>query len=98
MSAAPPEPAEGPATHTELPHFLKRGYPDIGLPPAKCRPGTMRFPEARAPREAWGHDGAGGGEWAVREWLWLGVSGVRPGHPAGRGPENRARRVAHAGR
>ena len=69
MSAAPPEPVVAPSTHTELPHFLKHGYPDIGLPPAKCRPGTMRFPEARPPREPWGHDGAGGAEWAVREWL-----------------------------
>ena len=69
MSAAPPEPAKAAATQTELPDFLRCGYPDIGLPPAKCRPGTIRFPEARPPRDPWGHDGAGGKEWDVREWV-----------------------------
>ena len=60
----------------ELPQFLKRGFPDIGLPPAKNRPGTMRFPEAAPPREPWGHDGAGGKEWDVREWVRLVDAGL----------------------
>ena len=32
----------------ELPDFLKRGFPDIGLPPAKVGPSRMAFPEMRA--------------------------------------------------
>ena len=60
----------------ELPQFLKRGFPDIGLPPAKNRPGTMRFPEAAPPREPWGHDGADGTVGVVREWVRLVDAGL----------------------
>ena len=58
-----PEPVEG-----ELPDFLKRGFPDIGLPPAKPRPGRMAFPEMRAVVEPGLHDAASMGEWVVRDW------------------------------
>ena len=59
-----PEPVEG-----ELPDFLKRGFPDIGLPPAKVGPSRMAFPEMRAPVEPGLHDTASMGEWVVRDWL-----------------------------
>ena len=60
------EPVEG-----ELPDFLKQGFPDIGLPPAKLPPAGMRFPELRPQREPCGHDRAASAEWAVREWARL---------------------------
>ena len=55
-------------SHRELPDFLKCGYPDIGLPPAKLNPGAMRFPEIGPPHAPSGHDRASNAEWAVREW------------------------------
>ncbi len=70
---AHPEPVEG-----ELPDFLKRGFPDIRLPPAKPRPGRMAFPEMRAVAEPGLHDAASMGEWVVRDWVRLvneGLSG-----------------------
>ena len=42
----------------ELPDFLKLGFPDIGLPPAKSRPGALHFPEILPPREPYGQDRA----------------------------------------
>ncbi len=59
-----PEPVEG-----ELPDFLKRGFPDIGLPPARPRPGRMAFPEMRPVVEPGLHDAASMGEWVVRDWI-----------------------------
>ena len=53
----------------ELPDFLKLGFPDIGLPPGKPRPGRMAFPEMRAVAEPGLHDAASMGEWVVRDWL-----------------------------
>ena len=58
-----PEPVEG-----ELPDFLKRGFPDIGLPAARPRPGRMAFPEMRPVVEPGLHDAASMGEWVVRDW------------------------------
>ena len=58
-------------SHRELPDVLKRGYPEIGLPPAKQKPGAMRFPEIRPPRAPSGHGRASNAEWAVREWARL---------------------------
>ena len=55
----------------ELPDFLKRGFPDIGLPPAKPRPGRMAFPEMRPVQEPGLHDAASMGEWVVRDWVRL---------------------------
>lgn len=55
----------------ELPNFLKQGFPDIRLPPAKLQPGGMRFPELPPPCEPWGQDRAAAAEWAVREWARL---------------------------
>ena len=52
----------------ELPDFLKRGFPDIGLPPARPRPGRMAFPEMRPVVEPGLHDAASMGEWVVRDW------------------------------
>ena len=52
----------------ELPDFLKHGFPDIGLPPAKSRPGALHFPEILPPREPYGQDRASTAEWAQREW------------------------------
>ena len=52
----------------ELPEFLKQGFPDIGLPPAKSRPGALHFPEIPPPREPCGQDRASTTEWAQREW------------------------------
>ena len=59
-----PEPVEG-----ELPDFLKRGFPDIGLPPAKMGPSRMAFPEMRPVVEPGLHDTASMGEWVVRDWI-----------------------------
>ena len=53
----------------ELPDFLKHGFPDIGLPPARPRPGRMAFPEMRPVAEPGLHDTASMGEWVVRDWL-----------------------------
>ena len=58
-------------SHRELPDFLKRGYPEFGLPPAKLKPGAMRFPEIGPTRAPSGHDRASNAEWAVREWARL---------------------------
>ena len=55
-------------SHRELPDFLKQGFPDIGLPPARSRPGALHFPEIRPPRAPSGHDRASTAEWAQREW------------------------------
>ena len=52
----------------ELPDFLKQGFPDIGLPPAKSRPCALRFPEIPPLREPYGQDRASTAEWAQREW------------------------------
>ena len=65
-----PELVEG-TSHTELPHFLKRGYPDIGLPPTKSHPGALHFPEISPPREPCGQDRASTAEWDQREWARL---------------------------
>lgn len=77
LSKQRPEPAEPRAAagqqpnHRELPDFLKQGFPDTGLPPAKRQPGALRFPEIPPPREPWGHDRAASVEWSVREWIRL---------------------------
>ena len=52
----------------ELPEFLKLGFADIGLPPAKSRPGALHFREIPPPREPYGQDRASTAEWAQREW------------------------------
>ena len=52
----------------ELPEFLKQGFPGISLPPAKCRPGALHFPEIPPPREPCGQDRGSTVEWAQREW------------------------------
>ena len=52
----------------ELPDFLKQGFPDIGLPPAKSRPGALHFPEMRPVTDPYGQDRASTAEWAQREW------------------------------
>ena len=75
MNSVQPEPVKG-----ELPDFLKRGFPDIGLPPARPRPGAMHFPEMRAPAETWGHDPASDREWAAREWARLIDAGLIGGN------------------
>lgn len=61
---------------TELPDFLKQGFPGIGLPPAKSRPGRMAFPEARPVVEPGLHDAASMGEWVVRDWVKLVDAGL----------------------
>ena len=63
-------------TTRELPDFLKRGYPDSGLPPKRVPPGALRFPELGPVREPVGQDRAASAEWAVREWARLVDAGL----------------------
>ena len=65
---------------TDLRDFLKRAFPDIGLPPAKVEPSRMAFPEMRPVTEPGLHDTASMGEWVVRDWVRLVDAGrsVRP--------------------
>ena len=60
----------------QLPDFLKNGFPDIGLPPAKVGPSRMAFPEMRAPVEPGLHDAASMGDWVVRDWMRLVDAGL----------------------